>query len=469
MAAKSTDSLDPEVLKLAGVLLVGVLAVVFDTTIVNVALDKLALEMAAPISVIQWVTTGYLLALAMAVPVTGWLLDRFGGKQVWIVALAIFLLGSVASSLAWSAESLVAARILQDIGGGLMLPVMQTILIQASGPRAIGRISAIVALPALLGPILGPVLGGYIVDSISWRWIFWINVPFCLAGIALAIWLMPATTPARKQGFDWLGFLLLSPGIAALLYGLSRVVTEGAFGAADVLAPLVVGGVLVAIFIFRAVLIAGAPLVDMKLLRIPSLSAASLQLFLSGFVLYGAMLLIPLYAQQVLGYGTFAAGLLLAPQGVGALLSRPFAGKLVDRIGARWIVIVGFVLVIAGTLPFAGFGITDPWLLAVALVIRGLGLGAVTIPVMAAAYVDLAKPQVPHASVITRIAQQIGGSFGTAVLAVILEGAAGSLRGPAMAPAFATSFEWTIGLTVIALLAALWLPARAVQPARSAA
>jgi EmrB/QacA subfamily drug resistance transporter len=456
------DPVDPQIYKLAGVLLVGVLAVVFDTTIVNVALDRLAAELGAPISVIQWVTTGYLLALAMAVPVTGWLLDRFGGKSVWIAALAIFLLGSIASSLAWDAPSLIAARILQGIGGGLMLPVMQTILIQAAGPRSLGRITAVVALPALLGPILGPVLGGFIVDAISWRWIFWINVPFCLAGIALALWLMPAIPPTRRLRFDALGFILLSPGIAALLYGLSRVALDGGFGAPDVIVPLAVGVVLVAAFTLRAVTMAGSPLVDVKLLRVPSLSAATLQLFLSGFVLYGAMLLIPLYAQQVLGYGTFAAGLLLAPQGVGALLSRPLAGRLSDSIGARWIVVVGFVLVIAGTLPFAGLGfdVADPWLLSAALVVRGLGLGAVTIPVMAAAYVDLDKPQVPHASIITRTAQQVGGSFGTAILAVILETGAAGQSGPAMAPAFSQSFVWTIGFTAVALAAAFWLPAR---------
>lgn len=459
--AQKTEPLDPEVLKLAGVLLVGVLAVVFDTTIVNVAIDRLATEMAAPISTIQWVTTGYLLALAMAVPITGWLLDRFGGKPVWIAAQAIFLLGSVLASLAWDAPSLIAFRIVQGIGGGLMLPVMQTILIQAAGARALGRISAIVALPALLGPILGPVLGGFIVQSISWRWIFWINVPFCLAGIALALRLMPNVPAARRLGFDAIGFLLLSPGIAGILYGLSRVASGGGVGSAGVLVPLVAGLALVALFTLRALTMAGAPLVDMKLLRVPSLAAASVQLFLSGFVLYGAMLLIPLYAQQVLGYGTFAAGLLLAPQGVGALFSRPLAGKLVDSMGARWIVIIGFVLVVLGTLPFVGLwpGLAaDPWLLGLSLVVRGLGLGAVTIPVMAAAYVDLDRAQVPHASIITRTAQQIGGSFGTAVLAVILEQA---MQATGLSAAFGQSFGWTIGFTLIALVAAFWLPATA--------
>lgn len=458
--AERSDSLDPEVLKLAGVLIVGVLAVVFDTTIVNVAIDRLSAELAAPISVIQWVTTGYLLALAMAVPTTGWLLDRFGGKPVWLVSLAIFLGGSILSSLAWNAPSLIASRIVQGIGGGLMLPVMQTLLVQAAGARALGRITAIVALPVLLGPILGPVLGGFLVESVNWRWIFWINVPLCLVGIALAVWLLPPTPPARRHGFDALGFLLLSPAIAGILYGLSRVAADGGFATPDVLLPLLAGLLLAALFTARAATMSGAPLVDTKLLRVPSLAAATLQLFLSGFVLYGAMLLIPLYAQQVLGYGTFAAGLLLVPQGVGALLSRPLAGTLTDRTGARWIVVAGFVLVAIGTLPFVGLWpalAADPWWLGAALLVRGLGLGAVTIPVMATAYLDLERPQVPHASIITRTAQQIGGSFGTAALAVILDNA---LRSAAPAAAYGQSFGWTIAFTLLALVAAFWLPAR---------
>ncbi len=459
--AKPLEALDPQVLKLAAVLVVGVLAVVFDTTIVNVALDRLAEEMAVPVSVIQWVTTGYLLALAMAVPVTGWLLDRFGGKPVWMAALALFLVGSIAASCAWDAPSLIAFRVVQGIGGGLMLPVMQTLLVQAAGPRSLGRITAIVALPALLGPILGPVLGGFIIEAVSWRWIFWINIPVGLAGLALAARVMPAGVPERRLGFDGIGFILVSPGIAAILYGLSRVALDGV-ASPGVLLPLLAGLLLVGAFTARTLTMTAPPLVDIGLLRVPSLAAATVQLFLSGFVLYGTMLLIPLYAQQVLGYGTFAAGLLLAPQGVGALLSRPIAGRLSDSIGARWIVVAGFGLVVAGTLPFTApsFDMAgDPWLLSAALVVRGLGLGAVTIPVMAAAYIDLDRPQVPHASIITRTAQQIGGSFGTAVLAILLESATVAQPG-AIATAFAQSFEWAIGFTLLALVAALWLPAR---------
>lgn len=462
--SQPSDRLDPEVLKLAGVLLVGVLAVVFDTTIVNIALDRLASDLAVPISTVQWVTTGYLLALAMAVPVTGWLLDRFGGKQLWMAALALFLIGSVAASLAWDAPSLIVARIVQGIGGGLMLPVMQTLLVQAAGAQALGRVAAVISLPIVLGPILGPVLGGLILNSLGWRWIFWINVPFCLAGLFFAWLMLPAMPANRKVTLDFAGLLLLSPGTAALLYGLSQAVGQG-FASGAALVPLALGMVLIGLFAWRALNVS-APLVDLRLLRHGSLAAASLQLFLSGFVLYGAMLLIPLYAQQLRGDDALTAGLLLAPQGLGLLLSRSLAGKLTDRFGARWVVVAGLVVVALGTLPFAGPGLeAGPWLLAATLVIRGIGLGAVTIPVMAAAYVELDRPEVPHASIITRTAQQIGGSFGTAVLAVILESglAAQAATGGNPALAFEQSFWWVVGFTLVALVAAFWLPGRAAQ------
>jgi EmrB/QacA subfamily drug resistance transporter len=447
--------LDPALIKLSVALLVGALAVVFDTTIVNVALDTLGRELAAPVSTIQWVTTGYLLALGMAVPVTPWLLGRFGGKQVWMYALAVFFLGSVAASLAWDAPSLIAFRVVQGIGGGLMLPVMQTLIVQAAGGRSLGSVTAVISLPVLLGPVLGPVVGGVIVNGLAWRWIFWFNIPFCVAGLVLAWLLMPVDVPGGRSRLDGPGLALLSPGIAAVVYGLSRV-SGGGFGEVAVVVPLAAGALLIAAFGVRALRPGGEPLVDIRLFRSRPFTASTGVLFLSGFVLYGAMLLIPLYCQRLRGQDALAAGLFLVPQGVGALLSRGIAGKMTDRIGPRWITFAGFVLVVLGTLPFVfADATTSTPLLAAALVVRGIGLGGVTIPVVSSAYQGLARADVPHASVITRTAQQIGGSFGTAVLAVILET---RLAVTGTAAAFDATFLWSVGFTVAALFLSLALP-----------
>ena len=453
------DRLDPAFLRLALVMMTGVLAVVFDTTIVSVALRSLATDLHAPIETIQWVTTGYLLALGIAIPVTGWLVDRFGGKHVWLVALAVFLLGSLAASVAQSAGDLIAARVLQGVGGGLMLPVMQTVLMRAAGGRSLGRVTATIGLPVLLGPVFGPLLGGLVVEHLSWRWIFWVNVPFCVAGLVLAWWLMPADAGDRGHRLDAVGLALLSPGIAALLYGLSRVGLVGGMADALVLLPLAAGLVLLVTFIVHA-LRDRAPLLDLRLFTVSSFSTSTALMFLSGFVLYGALLLVPLYFQDVRGHDPLRTGLLLAPQGIGVLLSRGAAGSLTDRIGPRWVVATGLALAAAGTLPFALAGAgTSEWVLAAALVVRGFGLGAVTLPVFATAYEGLDRAQIPDASIITRASQQVGGSFGSAVLALILTSQVAGAAG------YRTTFWWTLAFTAVALVLALRLPTRTRRPA----
>jgi EmrB/QacA subfamily drug resistance transporter len=455
------DRLDPAFIRLALVMMTGVLAVVFDTTIVSVALRSLAADLHAPIETIQWVTTGYLLALGIAVPLTGWLIDRFGGKRVWLAALTVFLLGSLAASLAQSAGELIAARVVQGVGGGLMLPVMQTVLVRAAGGRNLGRATATITLPVLLGPVFGPLLGGLIVEHLSWPWIFWVNVPFCIAALVLAWWLMPADAGDRGHRLDAVGLALLSPSIAALLYGLSRVGAVGGLADASVLVPLVVGLVLLVAFVAHA-LRHRAPLLDLRLFRVSSFSTSTALMFLSGFVLYGALLLVPLYFQDVRGHDPLWTGLLLAPQGIGVLLSRGLAGSLTDRIGPRWVVTTGLVLAAAGTLPFALAGVgTSEWVLAAALVVRGFGLGAVTLPVFATAYEGLDRTRIPDASVITRTAQQVGGSFGSAVLALILVNQVAGVAG------YRTTFWWTIAFTVVAVVLALRLPSLTSRPART--
>ena len=450
--------LDPAFVKLALVLLTGVLAVVLDTTIVNVALDTLGRDLHVPVSTIQWVTTGYLLALGVAVPVTGWLTDRFGGKRIWLAALTLFLLGSIGSSLAGDAPTLIACRVVQGVGGGLMLPVMTTLLVQATGGRNLGTATAFISLPALLGPILGPFAGGLIVQHLSWRWIFWVNVPFCVAGLLLAWRLMPAFPGSGRARLDAVGLALASPGIAAVVFGLARVGAEGGFGHPSVLVPILLGLALLVVFTVRARSLGGRALVDVRLFRLSSFGAATGLLFLSGFALYGALLLVPLYFQQVRGFSPVSAGLFIAAQGVGILGSRSLAGRLTDRIGTRWVAFTGLAVVAAATVPFAlATATTDRWWLTAVLVVRGLGLGAVTIPVMAAAYYGLERTEVPHASILTRTAQQIGGSFGTAVLAVVLEHYATTR---ALPDAFDIAFWWSIAFTAAALLLALLLPAQ---------
>jgi EmrB/QacA subfamily drug resistance transporter len=464
------EKIDPKVLKSALILIVGALAVIFDTTIVSVALHTLAAQLHTSVSTIQWVTTGYLLALGIAVPLSAWGQQRFGGKRLWMFALAVFLVGSIGSSLAWNVGSLIAWRLVQGAGGGIMLPLLTTLIMQAARGRALGRTVTIVALPALLGPILGPLVGGAILTHLSWRFMFWVNVPFCVLGLILAARFMADDTPASTQprpSLDLAGLAMLAPGIAAVIVGLSKAGTAAGFAHPAVVIPLAIGVALLIAFTTYALRGTRRPLVDVRLLAHRSVASASAVLFFSGFSLYGAMLLLPLYYQEVRGVSALTAGIMLVPQGIGALLSRSLAGRLTDKIGARPIAVAGFAIVAVATVPFAFAGAdTSPWLLALWLVIRGFGLGAVTIPVMAAAYLGLDRQQIAHSSVVTRTAQQIGGSFGTAVLAVILEGAVTAHHG-GLAAAFDVAFWWSAGFSALAVLLSLWLPgsARAQQPA----
>ncbi|RKE18904.1 DHA2 family efflux MFS transporter permease subunit [Streptomyces sp. TLI_171] len=443
-APPDSDRIDPAVRRLALTVVVGALAVVFDTTVVTVALGDLAAGLHAPLATVQWVSTGYLLAVFTAIPLAGWAQARLGGKRLWIAALGTFLLGSVLCALARSAPALICFRIVQGLGGGIMMPLMATLVIQAARGRALGRVMAAVTLPTALGPILGPVLGGLILSLADWRWIFLVNLPFCAAGAWLAHRNLPDDRPAPdapRPRPDVLGLLLLPPGTAAVLYGLSRV------GTGHVLLPLLTGLALLAAFTARALLRPGA-LVDLRLLRHRPLASAAGLGFLAGAVLYGAMLLLPLYWQQQRGQDALGAGLALIPQGVGALLARTRAGALTDRLGPRPVALAGFALTAAATVPFA-LGVSNGLLLGAALVVRGLGLAAAMIPLGSAGYLGLRRAEIPDASIITRVAQQVGGSVGTALLAVVLQHGA-----------FGTAFAWSAALTASAVPLCLLLPPR---------
>jgi EmrB/QacA subfamily drug resistance transporter len=461
--------LDPALIKLAAVLLTGAIAPFLDTTIVNVAIDSIGRGLHTSVDTVQWVLTGYLLAFGMVVPLSGWALRRFGGRATWTFSLSLFLVGSVLCGVAWNIGSLIAFRVIQGIGGGLLVPILLTLLVQAAGGRKLGRLMATVSLPVVIVPILGPVVGGLIVSSLSWRWIFYVNVPVCLAGLVLA-WRGLRDVAPRQPGrpLDLPGLALVSPGVAAVLYGLAQVSTHGGFGHPIVIIPILAGLAAVALFAVRTLRLGQRvePVIDLRLFRVPSFTGAASLMFLFGLSLYGAMLLLPLYYQQLRGTSALAAGLLLAPQGVGSLLPRLVIGRLTDRFGPRPVVLAGTLVAALGTLPFAlATAHTSEILLSAALVVRGAGLGGATIAVMAAAFEGLQPSQIPHASSATRIMQQVGGAFGASVLAVILARLALAHPGTlGLASAFRDTFWWCLGFTVLALGPALLLSGSGSKP-----
>src|SRR5215217_6045612 len=235
------DHLDREIMLVAWVVVLGAIMSILDVTVVNVAINTLATEFDTTLPTIQWVATGYTLALATVIPLTGWAADRFGTKRLYLTSITLFVLGSALSGMAWSEHSLIAFRVLQGFGGGMLMPAGMTILTKAAGPHRVGRVMAVIGVPMLLGPIFGPILGGWLVDDFSWRWIFFINLPIGVLALTLAMRVLPRDVPEPQHRLDWLGLLLLSPGLAAVIYGLAQSGSSGGFGHTKVLLPLAVG------------------------------------------------------------------------------------------------------------------------------------------------------------------------------------------------------------------------------------
>ncbi len=475
-----------DVKRIAVVVVIGAIMSILDTTIVNVALETLRIDLGAPLSTIQWVSTGYLLALATAIPLTGWAAERFGPRQVWMTVVAAFVVTSGLCGLAWSAESLIGFRVLQGFAGGMIMPIGMITLAQAAGPDRMGRVMSIVGVPMLLAPVLGPVIGGAIVENLSWRWIFFVNLPVGIIGLLLARRLMPAgRAPGRaaadgEEGtkLDWKGLALVSPGVAAIVFGISEYGAHRTFTAVSAWLPLVLGLVAVAAFVFHAMRVR-YPLLDVGLFRNGGFSAAAATVFLTGIALFGSMILLPLYYQIARGESPLIAGLLVAPQGLGAAIGMNLGGRATDRFGGGPVVVVGLIVLLAGTAIFTQVGATTSyWLIGFALVLRGLGLGGSMMPAMAGAYATLTRNQVPRATPALNVLQRVGGALGAALLIVILqnriistlgEGAQGGVSGATLsdtarlrvadplAEAFAHTYWFALGLTALALIPALLL------------
>jgi EmrB/QacA subfamily drug resistance transporter len=478
---------DRALISISAVVVLGTFMSILDTTIVNVAINTLSKDFHTGLSTIQWVSTGYMLSLATVIPLTGWAADRFGTKRLYMISIGLFLAGSVLSGMAQSAGELIVFRVLQGLGGGMIMPAGMTILSQAAGPQRMGRVMGIVGVPMLMAPIIGPVLGGWLVDDVSWRWIFYVNLPIGAIALLAATKLLPRDEPAAHQRLDWLGLILLSPGLAAFVYGLAETASSGGLGATKAWLPMLAGAALIATFIVHAARHAW-PLIDVKLFKVRTMSAASATTFAFAAGMFGMMFMLPLYYQVVRGQSALHAGLLLAPQGVGAAIMMPIAGKLTDETGPGRVVLGGLSMLFLGVVGFTQVGPdTSFWFLGSCQLLMGLGMGASMMPAMSAAYQTLQRQQLARATTALNIIQRVGGSIGTALLSVVLThqlvsripsadgsglaaaqsvGAAEKARlAPDIANAFGHTFWWAAGIIALAVIPALMLPRHRPQPA----
>ncbi len=418
--APPPDKLDAAVLKIAGVVVLGAIMSILDITVVSVALPTFQTEFDATYAQVAWTLTGYTLALATVIPLSGWAADRFGTKRLYMLALLLFTLGSVLCATADSIGQLVAYRVVQGLGGGMLMPLGMTIMTRAAGPQRIGRLMAVLGIPMLLGPIGGPILGGWLIEAASWEWVFLINLPIGVIALVYAQFALPKDSPQPSESFDFIGMLMLSPGLALFLYGVSSLPETGTITTPKVWITMLVGALLVIGFVLYSFK-PRHPLLDLRLFRNRNLTVASISLFVFIIAFMGAGLLFPSYFLQIRGESTLNAGLLMAPQGIGAMLTMPIAGTLADKIPIGRTVPFAMALIAAGFLMFTQVGTDTSYLLLCgSLFVMGLGMGGTMMPIMTSALRTLTSQEVARGSTLVNILQQIGGSIGSATMSVIL-------------------------------------------------
>jgi EmrB/QacA subfamily drug resistance transporter len=464
---QDSTRIEPYVWKIAAVVILGMIMSILDTTIVNVALDTLAKDLHTSISDIQWVATGYLLSLAAVIPLTGWAARKFGARNVYIWSIVLFTLGSALCGIASSSTSLIAFRVLQGIGGGMIMPVAQMIMAEVAGPKRMGKVMSVTVMPAMLAPILGPTLGGLILQNFHWSWIFFVNVPVGIVAVLLAVKMLPQSKLGEPGKLDVTGLVLMVLGIPSLVFGISEVGSKGTFNSPEVIWPIVAGVILIAAFVWHAMR-TDRPLLDVKLYANRIFGAASLTTFALGAALFGAMILMPLYYQQIRGESVIATGLLLAPQGLGMLFVGPFAPRLTERFGGGKVATFGVAVLSLSSLPFVYIGVdTSIVFLSLMLLVRGIGIGLAFMPTMTVAYASLRKDQLSDATPQMNVIQRVGGAIGTAVLAVVLQRAGeGATTAAGAADAFGTAYLWALGIALLALIpcVVLWRAEKPQEP-----
>ncbi|MDE2933093.1 MAG: MDR family MFS transporter [Chloroflexota bacterium] len=390
-----------------------------DLTIVNVAVPVLAFELDASAQEVQWVVTAYLLAVAVGIPVSGWAGDRFGTKLMFVLALAFFTIGSALCAFAWNIESLIVFRGLQGLGGGLLMPVSQTMVFRAFPQQERSKAAGILIVPTTFAPASGPLVGGIILDYLAWPWIFLVNIPVGVVAIVLAIAFLREQREDAPGRIDIPGLVLASGGLAVFLYGLAEAGERG-FGDPVVLGFGGAGLVLLALFVLVE-LRTEEPLIDVRLFanRLFAVANASQAVAFMGFS--ATLFLLPLILQLERGLSPFESGLATFPQAIGVMVMAPLLARIYPIVGPRRLVAVGLLAASATTVPLILMDLeTDLWWVRGTMFARGMGFSMMLVPLQTAAFAQISMADTGRATAALNATRQVAQSFGVAIIATVL-------------------------------------------------
>jgi EmrB/QacA subfamily drug resistance transporter len=398
----------------------GIFMIILDTTVVNVAFQTLRREYGATLTDAQWIISVYTLALGIMTPLSGFLADRFGTKNIYILGLILFVISSLVCGIAPSLPILIVARTLQGIGGGMAQPLGPTFIYRTFPPKEQGMAFGFFGIALVMAPALGPIFGGWLVDQELWRWIFFINVPIGIVGAILSWQWLPSDTRTTIAKADPLGIISASVGFGAILYA-TTIVSEFGWGDSSVLTWFAVGVVGIITWIIVELFVAPEPLLDLRFYKNPTFTMANLIGYVSVIALFGAEFLMPVYLQALRGYTAFESGLTLLPLAITSGIITPLAGRLFDKIGPRILIVTGFSVLLINTWQLAQIEADTPistimWLLA----LRGVALGLTVQTTFATALSSAPQQKISRASSLVNGTRFVVQSIGVAILATVL-------------------------------------------------
>ncbi|MFB9324643.1 MDR family MFS transporter [Paenibacillus aurantiacus] len=395
-------------------IIVGMIMVILDSTVVNNAIPKLVAYFDTDLKTIQWTVTGYTLALSAVIPLAGWMTDRFGAKQVFLITIALFTIGSVLCGIAQTPEQLIVFRVIQGLGGGMMAPIGMAMVFKLAPPERRGSIMGMLGIPMLMAPAFGPVLSGWLVDSVSWHWIFFINLPIGIIAMMLGVKYLPKSERHAAPHLDVIGMCLAPIAFSMLAYGVSE--GGSSWSQTSTITGLSIGGIALILFIFVE-LGQKQPLLELKVFKSSDFTRGILLAWIVQLALFGAMLIVPLYLQSVMHYSALETGWILMPQALCSGIGMPISGRLFDKIGARPLAFSGLAVISISLFILSGISVdTSLWVIIPCICLMGLGMGFAMMPLNTHVLNSAPRRLVSRVTPLTTAAQQVVVSFAAAGL-----------------------------------------------------